>query len=239
LVARASTASKIDFGTPAGLVDDHQQVARMDTLKRCWVVVSRRRCRVLDPVAVTRVASLRGAHSSERATGPVDTFMSIRRRPQRSSSGQGLYRQCLRRMAITTGPHRAPDRPTLTRRVYRIAPPQASPTRRRSRVTSRTVTLLPHHSTASRTERPSPSVIASNAPPARRSASRIVWSRSPSAVKTSTANLSSRRSDRRVLYAVPPAHLTLSVAPPASPTADSSHLPIDTRPLSTPAFTHS
>jgi hypothetical protein len=44
---------------------------------------------------------------------------------------------------------------------------------------------LPHHSTASRTDKPSSSVIASSAPPARSSASRTAPSRSPSAVNTS------------------------------------------------------
>jgi hypothetical protein len=46
---------------------------------------------------------------------------------------------------------------------------------------------LPHHSTASRTDKPSSSVIASSAPPPRRSASRTAPSRSPSAVNTSCA----------------------------------------------------
>ena len=45
----------------------------------------------------------------------------------------------------------------------------------------------------------------------------------PSAVSASTAKASSRRS--RSAYAVPPGHLTLSVAPLASAIADSSHLP--------------
>ena len=65
---------------------------------------------------------------------------------------------------------------------------------RSNRVISRTVTPLPHQSTASRTDKPSSSVIVRSACPARRSASRIKASRSPSAVSTATANLSSRRS---------------------------------------------
>jgi NAD(P)-dependent dehydrogenase (short-subunit alcohol dehydrogenase family) len=73
-------------------------------------------------------------------------------------------------------------------------PPGISRARRRSRVSSRRVTPLPHQSTASRSERPASSVIASNARPACRSTSRTIASRSPSAVSTATARPSSRRS---------------------------------------------
>ena len=101
--------------------------------------------------------------------------------------------------------------------AHRPLPPGGSCASWRSRVTSRTVRApLPHHATASRSDRPSSS-------------------RSPSAVSTLTAKPSSRRPGRPVLCAVPPAHLTLSVAPLASPTADSSHLLYRRRALSTPA----
>jgi hypothetical protein len=77
------------------------------------------------------------------------------------------------------------------------------------------------------------SVIVRNACPARRSTSRTKASRSASAVSTATAGPSSRRSRLARSLRVPPGHLTLSAAPLASPTADSSHLRL---PLSTPVL---
>jgi hypothetical protein len=68
----------------------------------------------------------------------------------------------------------------------------------------------------------------------RRSASWTAPSRSPSAVNTSTANAPSRRSRSPVVCAVPCGHLTLSAAPPASPTADSSPSPSSTLALHPP-----
>jgi hypothetical protein len=60
--------------------------------------------------------------------------------------------------------------------------------------------------------------------PARRSASRTRASRSLSRVSTATADPQAGVSGRHVLCGGPPRHLTVNVAPPASPTADSSHL---------------
>jgi hypothetical protein len=74
------------------------------------------------------------------------------------------------------------------------APLGVSGAGRRSRVTSRIVTALPHHLTASRMDSPSSPVIVRSASPARLSASRTAPSRSPIAVSTSTARPSSRRS---------------------------------------------
>jgi len=102
---------------------------------------------------------------------------------------------------------------------------------RSNRVISRTVTPLPHQSAASRSERLSSLVIVRSICPARCSASRTRASRSPSAVSTATARPSSRVAGRHALRAGPPGHLTLSGAPLASPTADSS-----VNPLSTPVF---
>jgi hypothetical protein len=110
-------------------------------------------------------------------------------------------------------------------RAHRPLPSGGSRASWRSRETSRTVTPLAHHSTASRSDRPSSMVIVCSASPARLSASRTAASRSPSAIRTATAKPSSGVPGRHVPCAVPPGHLTLSAAPPASPTADSSHLP--------------
>ena len=101
---------------------------------------------------------------------------------------------------------------------------------RRSRDASPGVSPSPHQSTACRTDRPSSSVIVRSASPALRSASRTAASRSPSAASTSTANPSSRRGSRRVLCAALPGHPVPPAVLPASQTADSSHLLVDTGP---------
>jgi hypothetical protein len=136
-------------------------------------------------------------------------------------------------------PNHAKPRPTrpgvpLTRHV-RLDRPDHCP-RAAATGLSLTVTPPPHQPTASRSERPSSSVIVRSACPARRSASRTRASSSPSAVSTATAKTSSRRSRSARSCAVPLGHLTLSAAPLALPIADSSHLPCRHRPLSTPAF---
>jgi hypothetical protein len=99
------------------------------------------------------------------------------------------------------------------------------PSSRSSRVISRTVRPLPHQWTASRSDKPSSSVIVRSACPARCSASgrerRVHRARSALRLPDPRSGVPGRR----VLCAVPPGHLTLSVAPPASPIADSSHLP--------------
>ena len=78
-------------------------------------------------------------------------------------------------------------------RAYRPLPSDRSCASWRSRVTSRTVRQpLPHHSTASRTDMPSSSVIVFSACPARLSASRTVPSRSPSAGGARLQHLSSQ-----------------------------------------------
>jgi hypothetical protein len=86
-----------------------------------------------------------------------------------------------------------------------------------------------------RSDKPSSLVIVCSACPTRRSASRTAPSRSPSGVSTATARASSGVPGRRVLCAVPPGHLTLSVAPLASPIPDPSR-PYQRRSLSTPVF---
>jgi len=94
--------------------------------------------------------------------------------------------------------------------------------RRRSRVTSCTVRPpLPHQSTASRTDRPSSSVILRSASPARLSASRTL--RRVHRVRSARRPLNPRAGDpgRRVLSAVLLGHPTPTVALPASPPADS------------------
>jgi hypothetical protein len=100
----------------------------------------------------------------------------------------------------------------------------AAPRPAGNRVISRTVTPLPHQSTASRSDKPSSSVIV-------RSASQPAAQHPEPEHRVHPARLAPRPPelracvrDRPVLYAAPPAHLTLSAAP-ASPSADSSHLP--------------
>ena len=78
---------------------------------------------------------------------------------------------------------------------------------RRSRVASRTLTVSPHHSTASLRDRPSRSVNSRSASPARFSVSITAWSRSPIATMTRSARSITRRTrssrSRRRFSAIP------------------------------------
>jgi hypothetical protein len=89
-----------------------------------------------------------------------------------------------------------------------IQPPNRHPLpRSRSRVASRTLTVSPHHSTASLRDRPSRSVNSRSASPARFSVSITAWSRSPIATMTRSARSITRRTrssrSRRRFSAIP------------------------------------
>jgi hypothetical protein len=106
-------------------------------------------------------------------------------------------------------------------RVHPVPRPECSSARRRSRVTSRMVRPLPHHSTA-RTDKPLSSVIASRAAPAPSSCPGLLR---PAHRARSTPQPPTPRAgvpDRHVVCATPLGHSTPTGVLPASPTADSS-----------------
>jgi hypothetical protein len=124
---------------------------------------------------------LRTDSSSTGAMGPTAAH-----RPTRGhiSAHHRATKDIRARHPNDRAPKTAPPSPTRSRtvgdqtrctgapRVHRVPRPESECTSRRSRVTSRTVTPLPHQSAASRPDKPSSTVIASNAQPAHCSASR-------------------------------------------------------------------
>jgi hypothetical protein len=145
---------------------------------------------------------------------------------QNSGSSPLCARPAAPRCAMRAVPCGAARLAALTRLYHHpIGPPGSAA------ATSGNVTMLPHHSTASRTDELSS--WSSREAPRRRLARqpglllRVHQVQSTPLPPTPRAGVP----DRHVLCAEPTRCLMLSVAPLASPTADSSHLPC---PLSTP-----
>jgi hypothetical protein len=129
-------------------------------------------------------------------------------RIQRARTAPLQHKRSLRGTVMTLPPHRISQRQHQRGQPFHVIgkhacqpPPQPTsrhrprttdPASRRSRVASRVVISSPHHSTASRTDSPSSSVISHSALPARRSASATAAFRSRKATRTRTARSSNR-----------------------------------------------
>ena len=154
----------------------------------------------------------RGSSPSTRHSRP--SASPCRRRaaqqvPSRSASSQGSW------PAMLAGPN--PQLDTISRGCAPDAAWSGGRTRRRSRITSRTVTPVPHKSTASRSDRPSSSVM--SVAHAQRAVQRPGQEhRGHRAPSTSRAGVYARPAS----CAARLGHQSRTAVPPASATADSS-----------------